>query len=65
MTQYLTDRDVSRMTGIAVQTLRNWRHERKGFPYSKVGRTVRYDPDDVEDYMKKRRVDPEGLEVTR
>ncbi len=40
--QYLTEVQVSHMTGIALSTLRNHRFERKGIPYIKFGRSVRY-----------------------
>ena len=54
--KYLNERQVSEVTGIAVQTLRNWRQLRRGFLYSKVGRTVRYSMTDVEQYMESRKV---------
>jgi predicted DNA-binding transcriptional regulator AlpA len=63
MTKFLTEHDVSKLTGVAVQTLRNWRHKRRGPAYSKIGRLVRYDPDDVEAYIQRRRIDPEKLET--
>ncbi len=48
MEQYLNEREVSEMTGIAVQTLRNDRAgERKLFPYCKIGKSVRYRQADV------------------
>ncbi len=54
--KYLNENEVSEVTGIAVQTLRNWRQLNRGFPYSKVGRTVRYSLTDVETFMESRKV---------
>jgi len=51
MKQFVTEKEVSKITGIALQTLRNWRHKNRGFAYSKVGRSIRYDVDDVLAFM--------------
>lgn len=62
MKQYLTETTVSEITRLKLPTLRNHRHLRKGIPYIKVsGRSVRYDPDDVEAYMQSHRIDPEAV----
>jgi len=60
MSKWVSERTVSEMSGMSIQTLRNWRHLRKGPPYSKVGRSVRYDLSDVEAYFQQRRIDPES-----
>jgi hypothetical protein len=58
---WVDEREVSAMTGIKVQTLRNWRCQSKGLPYSKVaGRSIRYHLADVETYFKQSRIDPEA-----
>ncbi len=44
---------------ISVQTLRNWRCKRKGPPYIKIGRSVRYDLKEVMEYMKRHTIHPE------
>ena len=59
--KYLNEKQVSEVTGIAVQTIRNWRQLRRGFPYSKVGRAVRYSVADVEAYMESRKINPEEI----
>ena len=46
--------------GLAVQTLRNMRHQRRGPVYLKIGRSVRYDLQDIEAYLQKRKIDPEA-----
>lgn len=44
---WLTEKEVAKMTGRAVQTLRNDRAKRQGLPYYKFGRSVRYRADNV------------------
>jgi hypothetical protein len=39
--RYINEKEVSKITGLALSTLRNWRFKRTGMPYSKVGRSVR------------------------
>ncbi len=60
MKRYLREKEVSERAGIALQTLRNWRHQRRGFPYIKISRNIFYDPDDVEMYMQERKIVPEA-----
>ena len=56
-TRYVNENQVSKITGRAVQSLRNDRFLKKGIPYIKVGRSVRYDLRDVVDFMESRRID--------
>ena len=56
--QYLTEREVSRLTGRALSTLRNDRQTGNGFPYVKWGRFVRYRKQDVIEFMESRKVIP-------
>jgi predicted DNA-binding transcriptional regulator AlpA len=55
-TRYLDEKKVSELTGLALSTLRNWRFLRKGLPYCKVGRSVRYPLEEVYSFMERRRV---------
>jgi len=59
--RYLTEQQVSELTGRALQTLRNDRFHRRGLPYHKIGRSVRYKLLDVLSVMESRRVDVEAL----
>ncbi len=52
------EKTAARILGIAVQTLRNWRHVRRGPAYVKMGRSVRYQLRDIQAYIDERRVDP-------
>lgn len=51
--RFLRPKDVERMFGIRVKTLANLRWLKKGPPYKKLGRTVLYEPDKVERWIKK------------
>ncbi|MPL71045.1 hypothetical protein SDC9_16813 [bioreactor metagenome] len=54
--QWLTEVEVSLLTKLSLSTLRAHRFYRKGMPYSKVGRSVRYSLADVAAFMESRRV---------
>lgn len=56
----VTETEAAKMLGVSVQTLRNHRCARKGLPYAKFGRFVRYFTDDIEAYLRDHRVDPEA-----
>jgi hypothetical protein len=53
---YINEHEVARITGRALSTLRNERFNRRGIPYYKVGRSVRYSLENVIDFMEARRV---------
>jgi hypothetical protein len=59
MIQSLDENLASKVLGVAVQTLRNWRHQRRGPAYVKMGRSVRYEFNDLVDYLNKKKIDPE------
>ncbi|MCX5121249.1 helix-turn-helix domain-containing protein [Micromonospora sp. NPDC000316] len=46
-----TVEDVSAFLGVPVGTLYQWRHRRFGPPAAKVGRHLRYDPQDVRSWV--------------
>jgi len=52
----LTAEDVAALTGLAVETLAQWRSQKRGIPYLKIGRAIRYDADDVQEYLEGCRV---------
>ena len=54
--KYLTDKQVSEITQIALSTLRNDRFLGQGIPYIKTGRSVRYSLTDVVNFMESYRV---------
>jgi len=58
--QLLDEVEVSRRTGRALSTLRNDRHVRRGLPYVRLGRSIRYIEEDVESYILERRIQTEG-----
>ena len=47
----LTERHVAEQLGLSVATLRAWRHRGKGPRFLRLGRSVRYLPSDVYDFV--------------
>jgi hypothetical protein len=58
---YLTEKETAAITKEALATLRNNRSMRRGLPYLKIRRAVRYKLSDVIAYMERQRIDPEGV----
>ena len=58
--RYLNEKEVSQITGFAVQTLRNDRYRNQGIPYIKRGHSVRYSSSDVFNYMESGRIETES-----
>lgn len=54
--KYLNEKQVSEITGRALQTLRNDRFNRRGLPYIKLSRMVRYSLNDVIEFMESRKI---------
>ena len=53
----LTEREVADRLGLAVATLRAWRHRGKGPRFLRLGRSVRYLRSDVDDFVQASAVD--------
>ena len=56
-TRALTEREVAELLGLSVATLRVWRHRGKGPRFLRLGRSVRYLPSDVADFVRASAVD--------
>ena len=54
--KYITEIEVSEITGRALSTLRNERSKGEGITYIKVGRSVRYDLQDVIEFMEAHKI---------
>ena len=61
----LTPNQVAAITGLSKETLAQWRSQRRGIPYLKIGRAVRYDPADVQQYLAGCRVSVSPLHERR
>jgi hypothetical protein len=57
--RYITAAEVEVIMGRKMQTLANERHEGRGIPYYKVGRSVRYKLSEVMEFMEKHRIELE------
>lgn len=55
--RFVDEHVISAATGYALQTLRTWRHQGRGFPYCKIGRSVRYDLTECLRYMDNHKID--------
>ena len=58
--RFLTESEVAHMTGFPLGRLRNDRFERRGLPYVKFGRSVRYALEDVLKHLNSHKVVPES-----
>jgi predicted DNA-binding transcriptional regulator AlpA len=58
--RFIRDTELSEITGLSVQTFRNWRCSGKGPSYLKLDRTVLYDKAETLKYFEDRRVNPSG-----
>jgi excisionase family DNA binding protein len=56
-TKALTERQVAEQLGLSVATLRAWRHRGKGPRFLRLGRSVRYVPSDVDEFVRASAVD--------
>jgi len=56
-TKYIKEKEVAEITGRALSTLRNERFQGKGIPYSKIGKSVRYNYEEVINFMNERRIE--------
>jgi len=48
----LNEREVARITGLSVASVRRWRLLRQGPKYLKIGAAVRYRPEDVAAWLE-------------
>lgn len=53
----LTEREVAELLGLSVATLRAWRHRARGPRFLRLGRSVRYLPSDLADFVRASAVD--------
>jgi hypothetical protein len=58
--RYVNDVEAAKILSVSPQSMRNWRHMRKGPPYTKRGRMVRYSLKELMNYMDGGRITPEN-----
>ena len=56
----LTEREVAELLGLSVATLRAWRHRGKGPRFLRLGRSVRYLPADLDEFVRASAVDTQS-----
>ena len=47
----LAEGEIARQIGVSLHTIRRWRHERKGPAYLRMGRTIRYRQEDIDEFI--------------
>ena len=61
MESFVNEQEVSKITGLSVATLRNWRSMGRGPVYAKVGKSVRYQISDIKEFMEERKIKNDDL----
>jgi len=62
----LTAENVAEITGLSVETLAQWRSQRRGIPFLKISRNVvRYRSSDLDSWLSERIVRVEGQSKAR
>ena len=61
--QFITEKGVSAITGRAPQTLRNDRSKGRGFPFYKIGKSIKYDEQEIIAIMEKNKVVTSSFEI--
>ena len=56
MQKLLSTEEAAPFAGVEAKTLANWRSQGFGPRFLKIGRLVKYDPDDLQAYREARRV---------
>jgi predicted site-specific integrase-resolvase len=59
----MTERAAAGRLGLTAATLRAWRHQGRGPAFVRLGRAVRYLPDDVNEYLRANRQQPSTVNV--
>jgi len=54
---FMNDVEAARILRLSPQTLRNWRTQSRGPAYSRAGRAIRYNIEDLRAFMDQNRVD--------
>lgn len=54
-TGLIRETEAAKLLGVTTRTLQNWRFRGVGPCYVKLGRAVRYKPQDIEDYIDQNR----------
>ena len=59
----MTERELALKLNVKHTTLQQWRHNGKGPPYIKMGRTVRYDAYEVQNWLERVNPTPKEQDV--
>lgn len=56
--QFLTEKQAAHVLAVSTSSLQKQRHQRKGPPYYKLGKSVRYYLPELISFAEQRRIDP-------
>jgi DNA-binding transcriptional MerR regulator len=59
--ELLSDKETAEFLGLTTRTLREWRKQRKGPAFVKMGTKIKYRKTDIDLYLDSQTVSPEGL----
>lgn len=57
----ITINELAALTGLSIGTLYQWKSQKKGIPYVKIGRLIKYDLKDVEKFIDEHKVYPNDV----
>ncbi len=56
LAEFVSDKQLAKLLGISVDVIRSHRKEKKGLPFYRFGRSVRYSLHDVRKYIEHNKV---------
>lgn len=56
----LNDRQAAGFLNVGLQTMRNWRTQRRGPDYHRLGRSIRYSESDLRKFLESRKIRVNG-----
>lgn len=56
MNKFLTSKQTSEILGIKEKTLAEWRYQGKNLSYTKIGKQIFYDPDDLKKFIDSKKI---------
>lgn len=56
--EFYRDTEAAKKLNLSVYTLRNWRSAKTGPRFCRLGRSIRYPSDELQNYAEQRKVNP-------
>ncbi len=55
--EFVSDKQLAQLLGVSVDMIRSQRRQKKGLPFYRFGRTVRYSLKDVERFVEQNKIE--------